>query len=408
MPGPMTELTIDRLGHKGDGLTSDGLLVPLTLPGERIEGDVANGRVDAPRILTPSRDRVRAPCTHFKTCGGCALQHASDTFMAGWKQKVVETALSAHGLATEFRPIHVSPPQSRRRATLAGRRTKKGALIGFHARRSDTIVPITECHIMRPEFMTVRPALAEITRMGGSRSATLGFTLTWSEAGIDCAVSGGNSLDDNLRLTLPQFAGQFARLSWDDETVFVEAAPAQRFGPALVTPPPGAFLQATVDGEAALCAAAKEAVSGARNVVDLFSGCGTFTFPLAESAAVHAVEGEPYMIEALDHAMRHTQGLKPITHAVRDLFRRPLLPDELAKFEAAVIDPPRAGAEAQIAELIEAKLPKIAYISCNPVTFARDARQLVDAGYSLDWVQVVDQFRWSPHVELASSFVLEK
>lgn len=400
----MTEITIQRLGHKGDGIAEGHILVPLTLPGEIVAGDIHDGRIDAPRIVTPSPDRVRAPCAHFRQCGGCALQHASDDFLARWKQQVVETALTAQGLTTTFRPIHVSPPRSRRRATLAGTRTKKGALVGFHARRSDTIVPITDCHVLHPDLIAVLPVLAEITRLGGSRSATLSFALTVSPAGIDCAVDGGKPLDAALRMALPQFVGQFARLTWGDDTVFVDTPPAQRMGRAAVVPPPGAFLQATPDGEAALTAAMIEATEGARHVVDLFSGSGTFTFPLANTAAVHAVESDRAMIAALDHGVRFATGIKQVTSEARDLFRRPLMGDDLAPYDAAIIDPPRAGAEAQVAELATAGPPRIGFVSCNPVTFARDAKTLVQAGYRLDWVKVVDQFRWSPHIELAAQF----
>lgn len=398
------EITIQRLGHKGDGIAGGPILAPLTLPGETVEGEISQGRMDAPRILTPSPNRVKAPCSHFRQCGGCSLQHASDSFLADWKQQVVETALAAQGLTTDFRPIHVSPPRSRRRATLAGTRTKKGALVGFHARRSDTIVPITDCHVLHPDLMTVLPALEQITRLGGSRSATLSFALTVSDTGIDCAVTGGKPLDEALRMALPQFIRQFARLTWDDDTVFTESPPVQQFGTVAVTPPPGAFLQATPDGEATLVAAMMEATESAKHIVDLFSGAGTFTFPLAARAPVHAVEGDRAMIAALDHGMRHATGIKKVTTEVRDLFRRPLMGDDLAPFDAAIIDPPRAGAEAQVADLAQSGPAKIGFVSCNPVTFARDAKTLTDAGYSLNWVQVVDQFRWSPHVELAASF----
>ena len=398
----MTDHVIERLGHKGDGITGDGLRVALTLPGEVVSGAPENGRITDPRIVAPSPDRVRAPCAHFRSCGGCALQHASDDFVARWKAQVVETALAAQGIVAPFRPIHTSPPRTRRRATLAGRRTKKGALVGFHARRSDTIVPITECHVLHPDLLTLVPVLEEVTRLGASRNAVLAFALTRSDAGVDCAVTGGKPLDEALRLALPRFVPHFARLTWGDETVFTANPPAQRFGPAQVIPPPGAFLQATPDGEAALVAAVQEAVGEPRHVADLFAGCGTFTLPLAQTAAVHAVEGAADLTEALDHATRHATGLKPITFETRDLFRRPLLSDELTRFDAVLLDPPRAGAEAQVAQIAEAGVPRIAYASCNPVTFARDAKALCDAGYRIDWVQIIDQFRWSPHVELAA------
>ena len=186
----------------------------------------------------------------------------------------------------------------------------------------------------------------------------------------------------------------------------MRSPPLQRFGKALVPCPPGAFLQATRQGEAALLDAVRQIVGDAKQVVDLFAGCGTFALPLAEGAEVHAAEGSSQMTAALDAGWRRAEGLKRVTHEARDLFRRPLLPDELKRFDAAVIDPPRAGAEAQVAELAKARVPRIAFVSCNPVTFARDAKQLVQAGYHLQWVQVVDQFRWSSHVELVAAFSL--
>ncbi|MCC5983842.1 MAG: class I SAM-dependent RNA methyltransferase, partial [Rhodobacteraceae bacterium] len=196
-----------------------------------------------------------------------------------------------------------------------------------------------------------------------------------------------------------------ARLAWEGEVIALAALPAQTFGRAQVVPPPGAFLQATEDGEATLLAAVRGAVGDAARVADLFAGCGTFTLPLAERAEVHAVEGDAAMLAALDAGWRRAAGLKRVRTETRDLFRRPLLADELACFDAVVIDPPRAGAAAQVAELARAQVPVIAAVSCNPVTFARDARVLVAAGYCLQTVQVVDQFRWSAHVELAARFV---
>ncbi|QBY02001.1 class I SAM-dependent RNA methyltransferase [Rhodophyticola sp. CCM32] len=399
-------LKIARLGHQGDGIAPGPIFVPLTLPGEEVEGEIIGGRVEDARILTPSTDRISAPCRHFRNCGGCSLQHATDAFLEDWKQDVLRMALAGQGLEAPFRPIHVSPSRSRRRASLAGTRTKKGALIGFHARKSEMIVPISDCLVLHPELLAALPALQQMTRLGGSRSAVLSFALTRSEAGLDCMVTGGKPLDAGLRMALPHYADHFARLTWGDETVFTVSPPVQRFGPAQVTPPPGAFLQATAEGEAALLAAVQEVVGGADAILDLFAGCGTFTLPLARNGAVHAVEGDAGMIAALDHGRRHASGIKPVTSETRDLFRRPLLPDELRRFDAVVIDPPRAGAEAQMAELAKAQVPRIAMVSCNPVSFARDAKTLVDAGYHLNWVQVVDQFRWSPHVELAASLTL--
>lgn len=405
------KLTITRLGHLGDAIAEgpDGpVYVPRVLPGEVVEGEVSGNRLGDGRIITPSPDRVRPPCPHARTCGGCLLQHASDGFVADWKLGVVRSALDGQGIAAELRPIITSPARSRRRAVLAGRRTKGGALIGFHARASDVLVAVPDCLLLHPALIATFPALEALVITGGSRAGELALTVTRSLAGPDVAVTGGKALDGALRLDLARVAEAqgLARLSWDGEVVALRAQPMQRFGRALVAPPPGAFLQATAEGEAALLAAVAEAVGRARRIVDLFAGVGTFALALAERAEVHAVEAEPAMLAALDRGLRASAGLHRVSIEARDLFRRPLEPHEFAGFEAVVIDPPRAGAEAQTVTLARARVPVIAAVSCNPVTFARDAKMLLAAGYTLDWVQVVDQFRWSAHVELAARFSL--
>ncbi|NOD33326.1 MULTISPECIES: class I SAM-dependent RNA methyltransferase [unclassified Ruegeria] len=400
--------TITRLGHQGDGIADGPVYAPRTLPGEVVSGTLTGQVLTDIRVETPSEDRVKAPCRHYKACGGCQLQHASDAFVADWKLEIVRTALAAQGLDAPMRPIHTSPEQSRRRATVAVRRTKKGTLAGFHGRASDTITEIPDCRLLDPELTAAIPVAEALAVLGGSRKGVLAVTLTLSEGGLDVAVRGGKPLDGPLELALAQATEKhgLARLSWDGEVIAMRQAPVQRFGRAAVTPPSGAFLQATKDGEQALLQAVLEATEGAKRAVDLFSGSGTFSLPLAQKAEVHAVEGEAAMVQALDQGWRRAQGLKRVTTEARDLFRRPLMPDELKAFDAIVLDPPRAGAEAQVEELAQASRPVIAYVSCNPVSFARDAKILVNAGYTLEWVQVVDQFRWSSHTELAARFVL--
>ena len=408
-----TTATISRLGHQGDGVADGPLFVPRSLPGETVSGIVQGDRLTEARIETPSEHRVQPPCRHYKSCGGCQLQHASDAFVADWKTDVVRTASQAQGLETVFHPIHTSPPRSRRRATFAVRRTKKGAMAGFHGRASGVITDIPDCQLLDPALIAALPVAEALALAGASRKTPLAVTVTTSAAGLDILVRNGKPLDGPLRISLAQLAEKhhIARLTWDDEPVAMEQPPTQTFGPAQVCPPPGSFLQATRDGEAALLAAVLEITHGARRIVDLFAGCGTFSLPLARLAEVHAVEGERDMIAALDAGWRRATGVKKVTTEARDLFRNPLLPEDLnpfgAAFDAAVIDPPRAGAEAQTAQLAKARTPVIAYVSCNPVSFARDAKTLVTAGYRLDWVQVVDQFRWSAHTELAAKFTLK-
>ncbi len=400
--------TIARLGHQGDGIADGPVFAPRTLPGEVVSGTVVGQLLTEIRVETPSDQRVKAPCRHYKSCGGCQLQHASDAFVADWKVEIVRKALDAQGIEADMRPIHTSPERSRRRATVAVRRTKKGTLAGFHGRASDTITEIPDCHLLHPDLIAAIPVAEALALLGGSRKGVLAVTLTLSEGGLDVAVKGGKPLDGPLELALAQATEHhgLARLSWDDEVIATRQQPVQRFGAAEVVPPPGAFLQATKDGEQALLQAVLQATEGAKRVVDLFAGSGTFSLPLAQTAEVHAVEGEADMTVALDQGWRKAKGLKRVTTEARDLFRRPLMPDELRHFDAIVLDPPRAGAEAQVSEVAQAKRPVIAYVSCNPVTFARDAKTLVNAGYTLEWVQVVDQFRWSSHVELAARFTL--
>ncbi|WP_432448511.1 class I SAM-dependent RNA methyltransferase [Aliiroseovarius marinus] len=399
---------IERLGHQGDGIAQGPVFAPRCLPGEIVTGDVADGRIASPRIVTPSADRIKAPCAHYNACGGCSLQHASDDFVANWKNEVVGLALSARGISADLAETETSPALSRRRATLSARRGKKGPIVGFHGRASGSISGIDNCKLLVPEILDGCKAVGALAMAGASRKAEISATLTLSANGLDVAVTGGKPLDRTLEATLAQLLHEYglARLSWDGEVIAMARAPFQVFGAAKVTPPPGAFLQATKEGEASLLAVVKEGLRDARRVVDLFAGCGTFSLPLAENAEVHAVEGQADMMQALDAGWRHTSGLRMVTTETRDLFRAPLLPDEFKGFDAAVIDPPRAGAEAQIAELAKSGIKRIAMVSCNPVTFARDASVLVGAGYEMGPVHVVDQFRWSTHVEQAAIFRL--
>lgn len=403
----MKTVTIERLGHLGDGIAAGPVFAARTLPGEIVEGEVDGERLQDAKILTPSADRIRPRCAHYKSCGGCSLHHASDGFVARWKVGVAKAALRAQGIDAEPAAIATSPPGSRRRAVFSARRTKSGAIVGFHAPRSESIAPIPDCILLQPDLVSALPMLEALVALGCSRKATARLAVTVSPAGLDIAVTGGKALDLKLETSLAGFAEShgIARLVWNGEQVAQLAAPAQKFGLAQVVPPPGAFLQATAEGEAALRSEVENATGGARRVVDLFAGCGTFSLPLAQRAQVHAVEGDGNMIAALDEGWRRTAGLMRVTTEARDLYRRPLEPDELDQFDAIVIDPPRAGALAQMQAIAASRVPVLASISCNPVSFARDARTLIEGGYRLERLIVVDQFRWSSHIELAATFV---
>jgi len=400
---------IKHLSIQGDGIVDgpDGpLYIPFALPTELVEGDINGNRIPKPRIIEPSGDRVKAPCSHFKTCGGCSMQHASDAFLANWKTDVVRNALAAHDLTAEFRDIITSPAQSRRRATFAAQRTKKGVLIGFHGRASDTVVAIPSCKLLDPDLMATMPALEALTKIGASRKASITISVTQSAAGADVSVQDAKEADGPMMVELGTLVEKFklSRLSWNGEIVAIRAAPVQTFDGIKVSPPVGAFLQATQAGQIALTETVLEAVGDAKYIVDLFSGCGTFSLPLAKHAQVLAVEGDASLLDALDVAWRNGDGLKTLGTHKRDLFRNPMLKEDLKKVEAVVLDPPRAGAKAQCEALAEADIPRIVFVSCNPVTFARDAKILVNAGYTIEWVQVIDQFRWSAHVELVALF----
>ncbi len=402
----MTRYTVERLGHQGDGIVAGPLYVSGVLPGEVITGEVEKDRITSPSIVTPSDHRVKAPCSHAKSCGGCNLQHASDDFVADFKRRVVRTALAARGIEGEITATETSPVSSRRRAVFSAQRTKKGALVGFHMKASDTVIAVPNCKVLSPALLDIVPLLEDLTVLGGSRKGTLRFTVTETSGGVDILAEGGKAAEGPFLAQLAQASARpgVARLTWEDELIATQHTPAVKFGDAAVTPPPGAFFQATHDGEAALVAAVLETIAGAASVADLFSGCGTFTFPAAQSAEVHAFEGEKAMIASLEAGWRYAKGLRTVTATTRDLFRRPLMPDELKKFDAIVIDPPRAGAEAQIAEIAKSEVPTIAMVSCNPVKFARDAAVLIAAGYEMRDLKVVDQFRWSSHVEVVAGF----
>ena len=390
--------TIVRLAPRGDGVTESGRFFPLTAPGDRVEldGTIVRG----PHHRTP-------PCRHFPECGGCQLQHLDDDSFATYLRERVAGALATQQLdPPEIRPAHISPPNSRRRASLHAERRGRQVLLGFNAEASHRIVDMRECHILRPElFALVAPLrllLADILPPRGKG----GVRMTLTDQGVDVLLEKVEADDLRAAEALGAFAAthRLARLSLDD------ALGAQtRWEPDPVTItlsgvpvplPHGAFLQATAEGEAALVAAVREAIGPATVTADLFAGLGTFALSLP--GRVLAVEGAREAALALKSVANRDQRTVFVDH--RDLFRRPITTAEANRFEAIVIDPPRAGAKEQIPLLAASTVPRIAYVSCNPATFARDARALVDGGYRLDWVKPVGQFRWSTHVELVGAF----
>ena len=409
MTEAVSELEIARLGRHGDGVDATGeIFAALTLPGERVRGAIEAGRMEAPEILAASPDRAAPPCRHFGTCGGCALQHASDGFVADWKRERVIEALASRGLEAEVRATATSPAGTRRRATFSARRTRNSAIVGFHERREARLAEVPDCQVLDPAILAGIEGLRAIVVAGAGRRGEMKLAVTAAEAGLDVDARGGRALDAGLRVELARLAGEagLARLSWEGEPVAAPHPPVVAMGIARPVLPPASFLQATPEGEAALAAAVDEAV-GPRTAraADLFCGVGAFALRLAGRMEVRAWDSDRAMVAALAGAWRGSGGrLRRIEAEARDLFKRPLLGPELKGLGAVVIDPPRAGARAQSEALATSAIPRIAAVSCNPETFARDARILVDGGYRLDWVLPVDQFRWSAHVELAAAF----
>lgn len=400
-------LVIARLGHQGDGVAEGPIFVTRALPGEVVEGEVENGRMAAPRIVTPSTDRVAAPCRHYRTCGGCALQHARNDLVAEFKCNRVREALAAQGIAAEVRLVHVSPPGSRRRAVFSGRRTKKGATLGFHAPRGDLLTSVPDCLVVTPRIRAAQEVLEGLVARLGTRRGEMRVTVTEVDAGLDVDLAGIPEPDagEVAKIATLLDAHAIARLTWEGETLVQATPPRALLDGIAVDLPPRAFLQATADAQAVMSGLVKDGLKDVEGpVVDLFSGVGTFALTLARSHQVHAVEGDRAALKALHSGWKRAPGLSKVTVEPRDLFRRPLLPAELAHFSAAVIDPPRAGAAAQIVEIVASHLRRLVHVSCNPVTFARDARTLIEADFVMGPVAVIDQFRWSAHVELVAVF----
>lgn len=386
---PGHELIV-RIAARGDGVTASGRHVAFGVPGDALLDDGA---------LAPGPHHQEPPCRHFPECGGCQLQHADDEAYRAYLVSRVETALAQHGLETEVREPHLSPPCSRRRATLRALKVGSAAVLGFNAEKSHRVVDMRECHILRPELFALVAPLRQL--LGGLLQAkrTAEVQLTLIDGGADVLLKGvaADGLAAIERLTSFASAHGLARLSIDGglgPDIMYEPQPATiTLSGVAVVFPVGSFLQATADGEAALVACVREAVEG--RIVDLFSGLGTFALAVGASYAAEASSGA---VAALKRAAPSME----VEH--RDLYRRPLDPEELKRFDCAILDPPRASAAEQVRALAGSGVTRIAYVSCNPATFARDAKMLVDGGHKLEWVRPVGQFRWSTHVELAASF----
>lgn len=400
----MSEDWIDivRQASRGDGVTADGRFVPATVEGDRVRFD--------PFEIEPGPNHTTPPCRHFPECGGCQLQHVADPAYAQWVVSRIMSALDAMRVPVgTVEPVALSPPRSRRRASLRAVKRRGRVTLGFHADASHRIVDMMECHVLIPGLFALVAPLRRLLAAALKDGEGAGISLTESDTGVDLLLANvaARSLAEVERLNDFAALHDIARLSVEGpdgvETVTETRMPVLRFGGVPVALPPAPFLQATREGEAALVAAVIAATAGAGAIADLFTGLGTLALPLVRTAKIYAADGSKAATDALATAARSNGARLLVEH--RDLFRRPLTVPELAKFDAVVLDPPRAGATAQAAQLAAGHVPAVVVISCNPNTFARDAAILVEGGYQLERLWPVAQFRWSTHVELAAKFV---
>jgi 23S rRNA (uracil1939-C5)-methyltransferase len=403
------ELRITRLGAQGDGIaqTPDGpVYVPFTLPGERVAARVDAQRGELTEVLDAAPDRIPPVCVHYGSCGGCALQHLASTSYLEWKRQRVVDALAQASVAAEVEPVRAFDPRSRRRATFAALRTGRHVRFGFRRAHSHEVIALSECPVLAPPLeaaiQSLRELCAGLLPQGETRVA-----VTLCDNGLDVAFLPEGKARAMLSPALAVEAGKagILRMTWRGDVLFSSAVPRVTLSGVALDLPPGAFLQAVGAAEAAMAALVVDGIGRARKVADLFAGLGTFSFALARKAAVVAVESDRAALAALAKAARGASGLKPIATLARDLMREPLAPMELNAFDAVVFDPPRAGAMAQAQALARSKVSRIVAVSCNPATFARDARALIDGGCRLANIVPVDQFAFSPHVELVAHFL---
>jgi 23S rRNA (uracil1939-C5)-methyltransferase len=420
-PAEETVLIIDSVGARGDGVARHGgrpVYVPFTAPGDRVRVRLGEGRgegrvAELVELLQPGA-RATPVCPHFGACGGCALQHLAAAAYVEAKEAQVSAALRQHGLvAEEIAPLKLVPPGTRRRGRFALHRPRAAAaaVLGFNERASHRIVDMRECAVLHPAIVALAGALRRVAPALWPNGASGAATATIGDTGIDLLLDLVASPDLPALEALAGFAEaqDLARLSWrapamgEPVPAAIRRPPRVIFSGVPVDLPMDAFLQASVEAEAVLVAEVTDGVGAATRIADLHAGLGTFSFALAARAAVHAIDGSRSAVAALAAAASRA-GIHRLGSECRDLEARPLRPDELARFDAAVFDPPRAGAKAQAAALARSALRRVVAVSCNPASFARDARLLVDGGFTLTRVQPVDQFVWSPHVELVARF----
>lgn len=401
-------LRVDRLGRDGDGVveTSTGpLFIPNALPGETFVAAADGSYV---RTGDPAPERIAPPCPHFEACGGCVAQHIAPDVYRAWKGDLIVSAFRTQKIDITQVPLFVVPAKSRRRAALTAHVIGQTVYLGYHARRSHTLIDLTTCPVLAEPIVAALPALREIARQlaagaGGPRKPVeLRFAVAALVGGLDVAIEGTGTppgMQAAAQLAIIARRAGLARVTVEGLTVCSEGEPHLTTEAGAIVPPPGAFFQAAAEAETHMTALILEGVGKAKRVADLFCGSGTFTLPLARRARVLAVDSDKAALAALTHATRFAAGLKPVETRLRDLFDEPLSTQELADIDAVVFDPPRAGAKAQCEVIARSKVKTVVAVSCNPATLARDCRTLLDAGFTMGPVAGVDQFLWSPHVE---------
>lgn len=414
-PAPVeARLEIAAMGARGEGVATgdDGpVYAPLTLPGEAVRARVAGGRASAIVVERSSPERIAAVCAHFGRCGGCQLQHWADAPYLNWKREQVVQALARRNLDCAVDDIVVAWGEGRRRAAFHAQRQGSAVRFGFIERGGARIEPLDACPVLAPALTAALPGLRAIAEAYAPSRGEIVLQCLVTDTGLDVSIKGAGRPASLERATLERAAAlaqshDIARLSFDGEPVASRRTPTLTLGRARVAPPPGAFLQATAAGERTLVDMVAEALAGSKRIADLFCGIGTFALPLADAAEVHGVDGDADMVAALKRAADAVGGLRGVTVERRDLLRAPLAALELKRFDAVVFDPPRSGARQQAEQVGAAKATRVVAVSCDPATFARDVRMLVDAGFALTRVTPIDQFRFTPHVEVVG--VLER
>ena len=413
------KVTIGELGGLGDGIvqvSGKTIYVPFTVSGDVVDIKCEGSKGRVRHIHQASTHRIDPICQHYTKCGGCQLQHVEDNYYRNWKTGLIETALINQGIDdADILPLHISPVGSRRRASFHAIGRGGGEIVlGYAQKSSHNLIDLEMCPILVPEIVKFIIPLKSFLKKLLKKKQKMTIQVTRGDNGLDVIFKGKGEITLDLRMDLATLAEEnnLSRISWFDtslkktyyETLAERRKPYVKFGGHKVFFPEGSFLQATSQGQETLISTMLQGIVGCNRVVDLFSGCGTFSIAAANYANVHAVENNEDMLTALKNSSNLIRGIKQVTTELRDLFLRPLLPHELNKYDVAIIDPPRAGARHQMVEIINSDIKKLIMVSCNPVSFARDVQGLIEAGFKMGAILPIDHFLFSPHLEIITVF----